>query len=147
MTAGYKNEAIKLANKNFELFKKNSIKKIIVSSPSSYYMFNKIYPELIRGWDIEVEHATITILRELRKRRIKQREKEIVTYHDTCRLGRYSGIYEEPRDVIKILGGDIIEMKLNRENALCCCGGGGMQENFHKLSNKMAQKRASRIPK
>tara|TARA_Y100000310_G_C20526136_1_gene736132 strand:+ start:69 stop:800 length:732 start_codon:yes stop_codon:yes gene_type:complete len=146
LSAGYKNEARKLANKNFEILKKNSIKKIITNSPSSYYMFKNIYPEFVREWDIEVEHSTISILNGLKKIKIKPREKEIVTYHDSCKLGRYSEIYEEPREAIKILGGEILEMKLNRENSLCCCGGAGMQENFKELSKKMAQKKISTIP-
>ncbi len=144
--AGYKNEARNLANKNFEIFKKNSITKIITNSPSSYHMFHKIYPELIRGWYIEVEHATVSILNELKKIRIKELEPEIITYHDPCKLGRYSEIYDEPRDVIKMLGGKIYEMKLNRENALCCCAGAGMLENFPEVSRKMAHKRAKDIP-
>ena len=75
-------------------------------------MLKNIYPEFVRKWDIEVEHATIPILKELKKLKIKSREKEIVTYHDPCKLGRYSGIYEEPRETIRILGGEILEMKL-----------------------------------
>ncbi len=147
LNAGYKNEARKIANQNFEKFKKNSIKKIITNSPSTYYMLKNIYPEFVREWDIEVEHATISILNGLKKIRIKKGEKEIVTYHDSCKLGRYSKIYEEPREIIRILGGEILEMKLNRENSLCCCAGAGMRENFKELSKKMAQKKISTIPK
>ena len=147
LSAGYKNEARKLANKNFEIFKKNSVRKIITNSPSTYHMLKNIYPEFVREWDIEVEHATISILKGLKKIKIKEREKEIVTYHDPCKLGRYSGIYEEPRETIRMLGGEILEMRLNRENSLCCCGGAGMQENFKETSKKMAQKKISNIPK
>ncbi len=145
LNAGYRKDAKKLASKNFEVFREKGISKIITSCPSCFYMFNDVYPKLLREWDIEVEHATITILRALKRRGIKWRgaedKKEIVAYHDPCYLGRYSGIYEEPREVIELLGGKIIESRFNRKDALCCGAGGGVRENFEKLSKEIAKKR------
>jgi len=49
-----------------------------------------------------------------------------VTYHDPCYLGRYHGIYEEPRKLLdSIPGVKIAEIDDNKANALCCGGGGG----------------------
>jgi Fe-S oxidoreductase len=49
------------------------------------------------------------------------RVMETVTYHDPCRLGRYLGIYDEPRIVIESIPGiELVEMRKNRANALCC---------------------------
>ena len=42
-----------------------------------------------------------------------------VTYHDPCQLGRGSGIYEAPREVIGAIG-ELREVAENREHALCC---------------------------
>ncbi|MFQ8805640.1 MAG: heterodisulfide reductase-related iron-sulfur binding cluster [Alistipes indistinctus] len=41
------------------------------------------------------------------------------TYHDPCELGRGSGIYEAPREVIGVIG-ELREVAENREHALCC---------------------------
>jgi Fe-S oxidoreductase len=108
-------------------------------------MFNEVYPKLIRGWDIPVEHATVSILRALKKKRISwkgnEEDREIVAYHDPCYLGRYSDIYDEPREVIEILGGRVLESRFNREDALCCGAGGGVRDNFEELAKNIAKER------
>ncbi len=145
---GYKKETRELAKKNLEYFKSRKITKIVTNCPSCYHTFKGIYPKLIRDWDIEVEHATVTILNSLRKKRKlgkKTPKKEFVTYHDPCHLGRYERIYDEPRKVIEMLGGDIIEMRNNRERALCCGGGGGVRANFEKLAKDIAKTRVKEV--
>lgn len=144
LNAGYKKEFRKLAQKNFELFKKYKIRKIITNCPSCYHAFKKVYPEILKDCDIEVEHAAITIYNAIKNKRFN-RSKELVSYHDPCHLGRYSGIYEEPRKVIEILGGEIIEMKENRKDALCCGGGGGLRANFPELAKDIAKKRLENV--
>ena len=62
LNAGYKKDARKLANRNFEIFKEKKIRKIITSCPSCYHTFKSVYPELVKDWDIVVEHATVCIL-------------------------------------------------------------------------------------
>ena len=150
MNAGYKKDARKIAMKNYKIFKERGITKIVTNCPSCYNMFNDIYPKVIRGWDIKTEHATLTILGTIIKKKIRYKgsdeDRENVTYHDPCYLGRYSGIYEEPRKVINLLGGKIIELAHNRENSICCGGGGGIRSNFPQLAKSIAKKKAESIP-
>jgi Fe-S oxidoreductase len=115
-------------------------------------MFKEVYPKLVHEWDIPVEHATVTILEALKRRRMRAMGKvidvgegELVAYHDPCHLGRYSGIYEEPREVIRLLGGKILESRFNRENALCCGGGGGVRANFSELAKDGAKERVTSL--
>ncbi len=150
LNAGYRKEVRKLAKKNFDLFRINKITKILTNCPSCYHTFKEIYPTLVRDWDIEVEHATVAILNSLKKKRIRYRgmeeDREIVTYHDPCHLGRYSGIYEEPREVIELLGGKIKEFGYNREKAICCGGGGGVRANFSELAKDIAKMKVKYSP-
>ncbi len=151
LNAGYKKDVRKLAQKNFELFKAKGVKRILTNCPSCYHTFHDVYPELIREWDIEVEHATVAILKGLKKKGIDftyllDEEKAVVAYHDPCHLGRYSGIYEEPREVISLLGGKIIESFYNRKNSFCCGGGGGVRANFPEVAKAVAKKKSSFVP-
>lgn len=147
VNAGYRKDAKTLAKKNYDIFKKHNITKIITPCPGCYNMFHNEYPKILREWDIEVEHATQTIVRELKKRKLKQYNgNEIVTYHDPCHLGRYSGIYDEPREIIKLLGGELKEMTHNRNEAICCGAGAGLRANYPELAKDIAKKRVSEKP-
>ena len=64
-----------------------------------------------------------------------------VTYHDPCDLGRHCGIYDEPRNTIRKIAPNFVEMPDNRENALCCGAGGGVRGAYAKNSIAMARRR------
>lgn len=145
LNAGYKKDARELAKKNFDLFKKYNVVKIITNCPSCYHTFKHIYPELLRNWDIEVEHVTVTILNALKEKNIKISGSEPVAYHDPCHLGRYSAIYSEPREVIELLGGKILEMKHNKSFSICCGAGGGVRANFKELAVESAKNRVKEV--
>jgi len=49
-----------------------------------------------------------------------------LTYHDSCNLGRNSGLFEEPRRIVRACVSDFREMTPNRERNYCCGGGGGL---------------------
>ncbi len=52
--------------------------------------------------------------------------EERVTYHDPCNLARAGRITEEPREILKAICRDYVEMVPNRTENYCCGGGGGL---------------------
>ncbi|MFH1490982.1 MAG: heterodisulfide reductase-related iron-sulfur binding cluster, partial [Pseudomonadota bacterium] len=68
-----------------------------------------------------------------------------VTYHDPCDLGRHCGIYEEPRDTIRKIAPNFVEMPHNRAEALCCGAGGGVRGAFAKNLIAMARRRLEEV--
>jgi Fe-S oxidoreductase len=48
-----------------------------------------------------------------------------VTYHDPCNIARSSRIIEQPREILKAICRDFVEMTPNRAENYCCGGGGG----------------------
>jgi len=141
--AGYKKEAKELAQKNYDRFKQRKIKKIITNSPSCVYMFNEIYPKLIRGWDIEVEHVSNTIYKALKKIKIKDTpEEEKLSYNDSPYLKNN----DKSREIIHMFNGKIIEPIVTKEKSFCCGGHGGVSRNYPELAEKINKKRLSQFP-
>lgn len=118
-----------LREKNLDAFSKvqwkNGKKLIITTDPHSYNTLKNEYK--FENGNIEVKHYT-ELLNELisnGKVQIKKKLSGKVTYHDPCYLGRYNGVYEEPRRVIQSLGLELVEMPRNRSRSHCCGAGGG----------------------
>jgi Fe-S oxidoreductase len=118
-----------LARQNIETFNKNGIKKIITNCPHCYHVFKTEYPRL--GGNYEVLHHTQLIAGLIQDGKIHTAEKQVnktVVYHDPCYLGRYNGIYHDPRQILRSIPGiTILEKNPHGEDTLCCgAGGGGM---------------------
>jgi len=145
LNAGFTQDFKNLARKNLALFKEYNIKKIVTGCPSCFNMFSNEYKTALAGkWDVEVEHLTTYLLRKIKAGKLKLPDQKIkATYHDPCHLGRYSEIYEQPREILQSIGVDLREMALNREFAFCCGAGGGVQSNNKELAEKIAAERVS----
>lgn len=112
---------------NIEVMNSYNIKKIITTCPHSFNILKNEYPDL--GGNYEVYHHSEFVhdLIESKKITISQNSiDEVMTYHDPCYLGRGNNIYNQPREIIKRLSKNFIEMPRNKRNSLCC-GAGGAQ--------------------
>ena len=112
---------------NIEILNSYQVKTIVCTDPHSFNTLKNEYPEL--GGNYKVYHHTQYIKKLVQEGRLdikKSLKGKKVTYHDPCYLGRGNGVYESPRDIIRKLGVNLIEMKQHKNRALCC-GAGGAQ--------------------
>ncbi len=114
-----------LAVENIKTISQCKFDHVFSSDPHSYHTLKNEYPSLGGTWD--VLHHSELLLRLLASKAIVPAKllNYTVTYHDPCMLGRYNGVYEAPREVLRMLGVDLREMPRNRDNSFCCGAGGG----------------------
>ena len=113
----------KLAKRNLEVIESSGAKTVLFSCPEGYFTFKHHYKEYFGDLPFEVLHITEFLSRELPGAELSfaPSSNGSITYHDPCRLGRLSGNYEHPRQLLKLIPEiDLKEMSRNRENALCC---------------------------
>lgn len=114
---GFVQQSKDLISKNMRLISSSGAKLLVTSCPICYKSFTEEYV-----LDIPVMHHSEYIKMLLDKKRISVYKSDInMVFHDPCELGRGSGIYEQPRDVLKQLG-NLNSCNTERENALCCGG-------------------------
>ncbi|MBN2032119.1 MAG: (Fe-S)-binding protein [Deltaproteobacteria bacterium] len=114
-----------LAERNITQFKEIGAKKIVTLDPHALNAFKKHYREL--GATFEVFHSTQILAHLIRSGKIPLSSYEArVTFHDPCYLGRHNGIYDAPREILQSIPGvELLKMRQNKADALCCGGGGG----------------------
>jgi Fe-S oxidoreductase/nitrate reductase gamma subunit len=120
-----------LQEKNLEVLKQVEYRTIVTTDPHTYntlkneYPLNGNHPEPSKGHD--VVHYTELFDRWITEEKLKFQKKlgYKVVYHDPCYLGRYNGIYEEPRRVLRALGVELNELPRQRSSSFCCGAGGG----------------------
>lgn len=114
-----------LATSNIGTLQSCDFKSIVTTDPHSFNTIRNEYPDF--GGEFEIQHYT-TLVKELfeqGKLKLNKQNNQRVTFHDPCHLGRYNKGYDAPREVIKMLGYDLVEMDRNRDNSFCCGAGGG----------------------
>ena len=113
---------------NIEVLNAYEVKKIVTTCPHCFNTLKNEYPEL--GGSYEVMHHTEFLKRLLEEGRMSieggKYSGKRITFHDPCYLGRANGVYEAPRELIRKLEVELVEMKRCKSNGLCC-GAGGAQ--------------------
>ncbi len=91
-------------------------------------------------YGLNVKHAIVAVAERIDLLNPRQLELR-ATYHDPCHLGRMLGVFEEPRDILRALGIELVEMEHNRVFSTCCGGGGGLADVNPGLALEIAKNR------
>ncbi|MEN7546880.1 (Fe-S)-binding protein [Rapidithrix thailandica] len=124
---------------NVEVLNAYQVKKIVTACPHCFNTLKNEYPAL--GGNYEVIHHSTFLQQLMDSGKVKvsddhELKSKKITYHDSCYLGRANDIYEAPREVVKALKADLVEMKRCRKSGFCCGAGGAQMFKDAEKGNK-----------
>jgi len=119
-------------------------RKVVTTDPHAFNALRNEYPEL--GLELEVVHHTQLIASLIADGRLAPAVVHgRVVFHDPCYLGRHNGEYDAPRAVLAKVAGEVAELPLARDRAMCCGAGGGrmwMEETIGRRINVLRTEQA-----
>jgi Fe-S oxidoreductase len=152
-----------LAEANLEALAQNRVKKIITICPHCVRTIQEDWKEF--GTPPEVEHHSEFLARHLGELSCvsgrdfsraeiagktagalapEQARNEKIVFHDPCYLGRYRGVYDEPRQVAA-LAGELVEAPRSHERSFCCGAGGGLAFLGEEKGERVSHVRAAEL--
>ncbi|PKP51330.1 MAG: CoB--CoM heterodisulfide reductase [Bacteroidetes bacterium HGW-Bacteroidetes-1] len=112
---------------NIQILDMYEVKKIVTCCPHDFNTLKNEYPDL--GGNYEVWHHSQFLQKMIEDGKLNIQSEifsdKTIVFHDPCYLGRANKEYEAPRDILKIIPSNKVEMQRNRSFGLCCGAGGG----------------------
>jgi len=121
LTMGDHDNFVKLAEINIKLLRDSGAKTVVTACAECFNTLKYLYPEVSKDFKMEVKHISQFMSDKLESFKFKKQSNVKVTYQDPCKLGRHSGVYDDPRTLLNAIPGiELVEMKKTRNNAQCC---------------------------
>jgi heterodisulfide reductase subunit D len=141
--AGMEEKMGKLVEHNQQKVKEIGAETVVFACPSCYHTWKEKYKT-----EAELVHSTQFIEKLINEGKITFNNgfHKTVTYHDPCDLGRNSGVYDAPRNILKQIPGlKLVELANNRQLSVCCGGGGDIEMIDPELSAAIAERKIQEI--
>jgi Fe-S oxidoreductase/nitrate reductase gamma subunit len=135
-----------ICQQNIEILNGYNVKKILTTCPHCFNSLKHEYPQF--GGNFEVIHHTQFIAGLIGDGRLKLSgvNARKAAYHDSCYLGRYNDIYDEPREILRALSGiTSVELPRHKTNSFCCGGGGGHMWMEEEPDKRVSTRRVEEI--
>jgi Fe-S oxidoreductase len=132
-----------LANDNIENLRASGTKKIVTSCPHCLKTIGQDYR--LMGYEVETVHSAQLVEELTRDVSTQWGERDTVTYHDPCYLGRYANKHEEPRALLKRFGADVTDPVRSGDNPFCCGAGGGLLFEEHESGKRISTERFEQL--
>ena len=130
-----------LAETNLNLLRQSGAKKLVSICPHCVRTIAEDWKEF--GVDVSIEHHSEFMARHLQQLPQSSSDQTVV-FHDPCYLGRYRGVYDEPRAVIA-RSSKVVDPPRARERSFCCGAGGGLVFLGEEAGQRVNETRAREL--
>lgn len=141
-------DAIVVSRETINKIKLLGVDEVVTGCPGCFRTMSQDYATAFKSVPFKVLHISqfLYAMKDTLKDHLRPIKAKVV-YHDPCHLGRHMGVYEEPRELIKLIPDvELLEFKYNRKKALCCGSGGGVRSAFPEVSLEIAKSTLGELP-